>query len=243
MIAIFKKEILLFTKNKFGLLTICFLLLLYSLILFTNLFNLNILESGYADFGTFFNLSPIIFLLYIPAVAMKSFSEEFKNDTIDILVSKPISKFELVIGKFLAIYFIIFISIVPTLVFPTTIYFIGESLGNLDIGSVIGSYIGLLFLCLAFTSISIFSSSLSKNQLNSFIIGVILNLFFFYGFDIISQLFDNGQISLIIQNIGVFKHYELLSKGLVSSSDIIYFLSLSYIFLFFSKYRIEIKSL
>ena len=127
MIAIFKKEILLFTKNKFGLLTICFLLLIYSLILFTNLFNLNILESGYADFGTFFNLSPIIFLLYIPAVAMKSFSEEFKNDTIDILVSKPISKFELVIGKFLAIYFIIFISLVPTLVFPTTIYFIGES--------------------------------------------------------------------------------------------------------------------
>ena len=111
MIAIFKKEILLFTKNKFGLLTICFLLLLYSLILFTNLFNLNILESGYADFGTFFNLSPIIFLLYIPAVAMKSFSEEFKNDTIDILVSKPISKFELVTGKFLAIYFLSLIHI------------------------------------------------------------------------------------------------------------------------------------
>ena len=99
MIAIFKKEILLFTKNKFGLLTICFLLLIYSLILFTNLFNLNILESGYADFRTFFNLSPIIFLLYTSAVSMKSFSEEFKNDTIDILVSKPISKFELVWRK------------------------------------------------------------------------------------------------------------------------------------------------
>ena len=242
MIAIFKKEILLFTKNKFGLLTICLLLLLYGLILFTNLFNLNILESGYADFGTFFSLSPIIFLLYIPAIAMRSFSEEFKNDTIDILISKPIPKFGLVMGKFLAIYFIIFLSIIPTLIHPITIYFIGENTGNLDIGSVIGSYIGLLFLCLAFTSISIFSSSLSKNQLNSFIIGVVLNLFFFYGFDIISQLFNSGQISLIIQEIGMFKHYELLSKGLISSSDIIYFLSISYIFLFFSKYRIEIKS-
>tara|TARA_X000000368_G_scaffold49432_1_gene35244 strand:- start:53 stop:784 length:732 start_codon:yes stop_codon:yes gene_type:complete len=242
MIAIFKKEILLFTKNKFGLLTICLLLLLYGLILFTNLFNLNILESGYADFGTFFSLSPIIFLLYIPAIAMRSFSEEFKNDTIDILISKPIPKFGLVMGKFLAIYFIIFLSIIPTLIYPITIYFIGENTGNLDIGSVIGSYIGLLFLCLAFTSISIFSSSLSKNQLNSFIIGVVLNLFFFYGFDIISQLFNSGQISLIIQEIGMFKHYELLSKGLISSSDIIYFLSISYIFLFFSKYRIEIKS-
>jgi len=242
MIAIFKKEILLFTKNKFGLLTICLLLLLYGLILFTNLFNLNILESGYADFGTFFSLSPIIFLLYIPAIAMRSFSEEFKNDTIDILISKPIPKFGLVMGKFLAIYFIIFLSIIPTLIYPITIYFIGENTGNLDIGSVIGSYIGLLFLCLAFTSISIFSSSLSKNQLNSFIIGVVLNIFFFYGFDIISQLFNSGQISLIIQEIGMFKHYELLSKGLISSSDIIYFLSISYIFLFFSKYRIEIKS-
>ena len=242
MIAIFKKEILLFTKNKFGLLTICLLLLLYGLILFTNLFNLNILESGYADFGTFFSLSPIIFLLYIPAIAMRSFSEEFKNDTIDILISKPIPKFGLVMGKFLAIYFIIFLSIIPTLIYPITIYFIGENTGNLDIGSVIGSYIGLLFLCLAFTSTSIFSSSLSKNQLNSFIIGVVLNIFFFYGFDIISQLFNSGQISLIIQEIGMFKHYELLSKGLISSSDIIYFLSISYIFLFFSKYRIEIKS-
>jgi len=242
MTAIFKKEILLFTKNKFGLLTICLLLLLYGLILFTNLFNLNILESGYADFGTFFSLSPIIFLLYIPAIAMRSFSEEFKNDTIDILISKPIPKFGLVMGKFLAIYFIIFLSIIPTLIYPITIYFIGENTGNLDIGSVIGSYIGLLFLCLAFTSISIFSSSLSKNQLNSFIIGVVLNLFFFYGFDIISQLFNSGQISLIIQEIGMFKHYELLSKGLISSSDIIYFLSISYIFLFFSKHRIEIKS-
>ena len=241
MIAIFKKEILLFTKNKFGLLTICLLLLLYGLILFTNLFNLNILESGYADFGTFFSLSPIIFLLYIPAIAMRSFSEEFKNDTIDILISKPIPKFGLVMGKFLAIYFIIFLSIIPTLIYPITIYFIGENTGNLDIGSVIGSYIGLLFLCLAFTSISIFSSSLSKNQLNSFIIGVVLNLFFFYGFDIISQLFNSGQISIIIQEIGMFKHYELLSKGLISSSDIIYFLSISYIFLLFSKYRIEIK--
>ena len=243
MIAIFKKEILLFTKNKFNLFTICWLLLFYGYILFfSNYFNLNILESGYADFGSFFRISHIIFLIYIPAIAMGSFSEEFKNDTIDILISKPISKFGLAMGKFLAIYFIIFLSIIPTLIYPITIYFIGENTGNLDIGSVIGSYIGLLFLCLAFTSISIFSSSLSKNQLNSFIIGVVLNLFFFYGFDIISQLFNSGQISLIIQEIGMFKHYELLSKGLISSSDIIYFLSISYIFLFFSKYRIEIKS-
>ena len=91
----------------------------------------------------------------------------------------------------------------------------GESIGNLDIGATIGSYIGLLFLCLLFSAISIFSSSLSSNQLNSFIIAVFFNLSFYYGFDVLSQLFDSGKISILIQKIGIIKHYELLSKGLI----------------------------
>ena len=242
MTAIFKKEILLFTKNKIAILTICLLILIYSLILFTDLFNLSILESGYADYGTFFNLSPIIFLLFIPAIAMRSFSEEFKNETIDILYSKPITKFKLVLAKFLSVYFIVFISIIPTLIFPLTIYFIGEDVGNLDVSAIIGSYIGLLSLCLVFSAISIFSSSLSKNQLNSFIIGIILNLFFFYGFDVISQLFNSGEISLIIQEMGIIKHYELLSEGLISTHDVIYFLSISFLFIILCQYRIKTKN-
>ena len=102
MIAIVKKELLLFTKNKLSILTVCILLLIYGLILFSNLFNLNILETGYANLGPFFTLSPIIFLLYIPAISMGSFSEELKNETIDILLSKPITTLKLVIGKFFA---------------------------------------------------------------------------------------------------------------------------------------------
>ena len=124
MIAIVKKELLLFTKNKLSILTVCILLLIYGLILFSNLFNLNILEAGYANLGAFFTLSPIIFLLYIPAISMGSFSEELKNETIDILLSKPITTLKLVIGKFFAVYFLIIISIIPTLIYPITIYFL-----------------------------------------------------------------------------------------------------------------------
>ena len=241
MKAIFKKEITLFTKNKVNIITICILLLTYSLILFTDIFNLSILDGGYANIDVFFSLSPIIFLIYIPAISMRSFSEEYKNGTIDILLTKPIPTIELILSKYLSVLFIITLSIIPTIIYPLSVYFLGEEIGNIDLGSTIGSYIGLLLLCLAFTSISIFSSIVTRNQLNAFIIGVLLNIVSYYGFDILSQLFDNGQIGLIIKKIGILQHYDLLSKGLISFSDIIYFLSLSSVFLLFSNYIIKNK--
>ena len=241
MIAIVKKELLLFTKNKLSILTVCILLLIYGLILFSNLFNLNILETGYANLGTFFTLSPIIFLLYIPAISMGSFSEELKNETIDILLSKPITTLKLVIGKFFAVYFLIILSIIPTLIYPITIYFLGEELGNLDLGAIIGSYIGLLLLCSALVSISVFCSTITKNQLNAYIFAVLSSLILFYGLDLFSQLFENGSISLIIQKIGMFHYYELLSKGLISLKDIVYFISITYLFILFSENVISKK--
>ena len=241
MKAIFKKEITLFTKNKVNIITVCILLLTYSLILFTDIFNLSILDGGYANIDVFFSLSPIIFLIYIPAISMRSFSEEYKNGTIDILLTKPIPTIKLILSKYLSVLFIIILSIIPTIIYPLSVYFLGEEIGNIDLGSIIGSYIGLLLLCLVFTSISIFSSILTKNQLNAFIIGVFLNIVSYYGFDILSQLFDNGQIGLIIKKIGILQHYDLLSKGLISFSDIIYFLSLSSVFLLFSNYIIKNK--
>lgn len=241
MIPIIKKELLLFTKNKLGILTICILLFIYGLILFSNLFNLNVLEGGYANLDTFFKLSPIIFLLYIPAISMGSFSEELKNETIDILLSKPLSTLKLVLGKFFAVYFLIIISIIPTILYPITIYFLGEEVGNLDLGSIIGSYLGLLLLCSALVSISIFCSSMTKNQLNAYIFSVLLSLISFYGFDLFSQLFENGSISLIIQKIGMFHYYELLSKGLISFRDIVYFISITYLFILSSENIISKK--
>lgn len=172
---------------------------------------------------------------------MGSFSEELKNETIDILLSKPLSTLKLVLGKFFAVYFLIIISIIPTVIYPITIYFLGEEVGNLDLGAIIGSYLGLLLLCSAIVSISIFCSSMTSNQLNAYIFSVLLSLISFYGFDLFSQLIENGSISLIIQKIGMFHYYELLSKGLISLRDIVYFISITYLFILSSENIISKK--
>ena len=241
MIAIINKELRLFMSNAVSIVTICILLFIYGLILFTNLFNLNILENGYANLDAFFNLSPLIFIIYIPAIAMRSFSEEYKNGTIEILISKPITTLKLIVSKYLSVFIIIILSIIPTFIYPLTIYFLGEEIGNIDVGGVIGSYIGLFLLCSIFTAISIFSSSLTKHQVNAFLIAILLNLVFYYGIDTVGQYISNGYLSLIIQKIGILHHYKLLSKGLISLNDIIYFISVSYLFLSFTNYIITTK--
>jgi|TARA_B110000263_G_scaffold148077_1_gene128450 ABC-2 type transport system permease protein len=241
MKAIIKKELKLFLSNQLSIVTICVLLLLYGLILFTNLFNLNLLDNGYANLDSFFNLSPLIFMIYIPAITMRSFSEEYKNGTIEILLSKPISTLKLIFSKFLSVYIIIVLSIIPTLIYPLSIYLLGEEVGNIDMGGTIGSYLGLFLLCSIFTSISIFSSSLTKHQVNAFLIALLLNIFIYYGIDIIGQFINNGNISLVITKSGILHHYELLSKGLISFNDIVYFISVSYLFLIFTNHIITIK--
>ena len=233
------KDLKLFFSNYISIATICILLLAFGIILFTSFFNLSILDNGYANLDIFFNLSPIVFMIYIPAISMKTFSEEYKNGTIELLLSKPISSFKIVLSKYLAVLIIIIFSIIPTLIYSTSIYFLGEEIGNLDLGSIIGSYIGLLLLCSIFSSISIFASSINKQQVNSFLTAILLNIIFYYFFDLFGNYFNNGSIGLIIKKIGILNHYEFLSKGLISIHDVMYFLSVSYLFLFFTKSVIQ----
>tara|TARA_B110000263_G_scaffold209743_1_gene191976 strand:- start:23230 stop:23958 length:729 start_codon:yes stop_codon:yes gene_type:complete len=241
MIAIINKELRLFMSNLVSIVIICILLFIYGLILFTNLFSLDILDNGYANLDTFFNLSPLIFMIYIPAIAMRSFSEEYKNGTIEILISKPITILKLIVSKYLSVFIIIILSIIPTFIYPVTIYLLGEEVGNIDVGGVIGSYIGLFLLCSVFSAISIFSSSLTKHQVNAFLMAILLNIVFYYGIDIFGQYISNGYVSLIIQKVGILHHYKLLSRGLISLNDIIYFISVSYLFLLFTNYIITTK--
>jgi len=241
MIAIINKELRLFMSNLVSIVIICILLFIYGLILFTNLFSLDILDNGYANLDTFFNLSPLIFMIYIPAIAMRSFSEEYKNGTIEILISKPITILKLIVSKYLSVFIIIILSIIPTFIYPVTIYLLGEEVGNIDVGGVIGSYIGLFLLCSVFSAISIFSSSLTKHQVNAFLMAILLNIVFYYGIDIFGQYISNGYVSLIIQKVGILHHYKLLSRGLISLNDIIYFISVNYLFLLFTNYIITTK--
>ena len=162
---------------------------------------------------------------------MRVFTEEYANGTMETLTTKPITAFQIVLGKFLSVFSLILFAIIPTLIYVISIYYIGESVGNLDLAGILGSYFYLILLCLLFSSVSVYASSIASSQIISFVLSVLLNTLFYYGFDALSQFTFLQKIDLIIQQIGVSYHYEMMSKGLLRFSDIIYFLSFTFLFI------------
>ena len=188
MFAILKKEFNSFFASPIAYLVIGVFLLINGLFLWIFKDDFNILNAGFADLNSFFFLAPWVFLFLIPAITMKSFADEYSNGTIEILKTKPISDWKIVFGKFWASLFLVFVALLPTLTYAYTIYQLANPIGDIDFGSIIGSYIGLLFLAATYTSIGLFTSTLSKNQIVAFILGVMITFFLFYGFDAISIL-------------------------------------------------------
>ena len=231
MITLYKKEISIFFSTIIGYLIIGLFLLISSLILWHDISEINILDNAYASMDSFFSIAPLIFLLFIPSVSMRVFSEEFNTGTIETLITKPISSFEIVTAKFFAVLSLVIIAILPTITYVISIYFLGETTGNLDLAAVVGSYIGLLLLSSIFASISVYASSLSSNQIVAFILAIIMSSFFFFGFDILSQLPYLQIVDLILQKIGISYHYNMMSKGLLKVSDLVYFMSVSLLFI------------
>ena len=241
MISLYKKEISVFFSTIISPLIIGLFLLINGLLLWSDLSQFNILDNAYASMDSFFTLSPLLFLLFIPAISMRTFSEEYNNGTIETLITKPIALYQIIISKFLAILTLIIASIIPTFIYVITIYFLGENLGNLDLAGIIGSYIGLLMLSSVFASIGIFVSTLTNNQIVAFISGVIISTIFYFGFDLLSQLQMLQSIDIILRKIGISYHYNMMSKGLIQVSDIIYFISISFLFLKLSELVINNK--
>ena len=231
MIALLKKEIKIFFGTLIGYLIIAIFLLVNGVFLWSNSSSFNILDYGYANLEMFFSLSPLLFLVFIPAISMRVFSEEFNIGTIEILITKPISIFSIVLAKYLSVFLLSLFSILPTITYVISIYYLGDVVGNLDLPSISGSYLGLILLSSIFCAISVFSSSLSSNQIISFIIAMTLCLLFYYGFDLLSDLSVFQSFDLIIQKFGIAYHYNDMSKGLLKLSDIIYFLSITFLFL------------
>ena len=231
MITIFKKEVSVFFSTLIGYLIIGVFLLINSILLWSDFSKLNILDYGYADMDIFFEISPLLFLLFIPAVSMRVFTEEYTNGTMETLATKPITSFQIVLGKFLSVFSLVLFAIIPTLIYVISIYYIGESVGNLDLAGILGSYLGLILLCALFSSVSIYASSIASNQIISFILAILLNTLFYFGFDVLSEFSFLHNIDLIIQQIGISFHYEVMSKGLLRFSDIIYFLSFTFLFI------------
>ena len=236
MLAIFKKEFNSFFTSTIAYLTIGMFLLINGLFLWVFDDDFNVLNAGFADLTSFFYQAPWILIFLIPAITMKTFADEFRSGTIEILKTRPITNVTLVLGKFFAILTLLIIVLIPTFVYVYSIHELGNPVGNLDYGSISGSYLGLFLLASSFASIGIFTSTLSKNQVVAFLLGICMVFLFYYGFDAVSSLF--GEYSYTIKLFGMNEHYKSISRGVIDSRDVLYFMSIIIFFLFVSKQKL-----
>ncbi|CAM1340980.1 gliding motility-associated ABC transporter permease subunit GldF [Tenacibaculum aestuarii] len=237
MFPLLKKEFNSFFASPIAYLVIGVFLLVNGLFLWVFKDNFNILNAGFADLNSFFYLAPWLFLFLIPAITMKSFADEFNSGTIEILKTKPLTDWQIVLGKFFASLLLVVIALLPTLTYAYTVYQLGSPVGNLDVGSTIGSYLGLLFLASTYTAVGLFTSTLSKNQIVAFILSVFITFALFYGFDAVSSSLGNSGYAL--QQFGISEHFKSISRGVVDTRDIIYFISVTVFFLFITKQQLK----
>lgn len=234
MFALIRKEINTFFSSAVGYLVIAVFLVLNSLFLWVFKGQFNILDSGFADLSPFFQIAPWILLFLVPAVTMRSFSEEKKQGTLEVLFTKPIKTWQLVSGKYIGSLSLICIALVPSVLYILTIYQLANPIGNIDIGSIIGSYIALLLLASLYTAIGIFCSSITNNQIVAFISALFLCFIFYFGFSNLANYDILGSISAFVEQLGVQMHYERISQGIIDTRDVVYFLSTILLFIFFT---------
>ncbi|MFV5685114.1 gliding motility-associated ABC transporter permease subunit GldF [Flavobacterium sp. GB2R13] len=237
MKSIVLREIKSFFGSPIGYLVIAIFLIINGLFLWVFEGDYNILNTGFADLTPFFTLAPWILIFLIPAVTMRSFSDEKKQGTLELLLTKPLSIWQIVNGKFLGALLLIVMAIIPTFIYVKVISSLGMPEGNIDMGSTIGSYFGLLFLIAGYTSIGIFTSTLSDNQIVAFIVAVFLCFFLYFGFEGLATVAPT--ISNFISALGMQDHYKSMSRGVIDTRDIIYFASITVAFLSFTVYNLK----
>ncbi len=230
MLAVFQKEISLFLNSLIAYIVIG--VFLTGIGLLTWIFpDTNVLDYGYASLDTLFDLGPYVLMFLIPAITMRTLAEERKTGTIELLLTRPLTDWDIVFGKFLASWVLVIFSILPTLIYYVSVFQLGNPTGNIDTPGIIGSYIGLILLGGLFAAIGMFASSLTDNQIVSFILAVFFCFIFFDGFEAIANIDVWGTLSLLISQIGIVYHYNTLSKGLLDLRDLIYFFSVMAFFL------------
>lgn len=237
MKALLLREIKSFFGLPIGYLVIAIFLLLNGLFLWVFDGDYNILNSGFADMSPFFKLSPWIFIFLIPAVTMKSFSDEKKQGTLELLFTKPLSIWEIVNGKFLGAFTLSVLALLPTLIYVWMVSYFGYPPGNIDMGSTMGSYFGLLFLAASYTAIGIFTSTLSDNQIVAFILSVFICFIFYFGFDGVADLLK--QSNSFIAQLGMDYHFKSMGRGVIDTRDVLYFVSVTTAFLAFTVYKLK----
>jgi len=234
MYAVFKRELFSFLSSMVAYITIGVFLLVSSLLLWF-FPDTSVLDYGYAELSGFFSLVPYLFMFLIPAITMRSFAEEKREGTYELLITKPITLWQVVFAKYLACIMLVLFALIPTLVYYYSLSKLGFPEGNVDSGAVTGSYIGLFLLGSAFTAIGIFASAFTKNQIIAFAVSAALSAFAFLGFDYTSQVFSMQNFETVISSFGINQHYQSISRGVLDTRDLIYFISFSTLFLLLTK--------
>ncbi len=231
MRALYLKEINSFLSSFIGYVFILIYLIASALFHWVLSFNTNLLEGAEADLIPFFNLSPVIFLILIPAITMRSIAEERRTGTIELLLTRPISDLNIILAKYFAGVTLLIIAVIPTVVYYISMYYLCKPIGIIDAGATFTSYIGLILLGSVFVAIGIFSSSLTNSQIIAFILAMFLCWIFYDGFNLLGNFAQIGKLDYIIQYIGIAFHYDSIKKGVIEFSDLVYFLSVITLFI------------
>lgn len=239
MWTLFLKEIKEFFSSITGYLVVVVYLVINALIMWVFRGPSNVLDAGQANLDSLFVISPWVFLFLVPAVTMRLISEEKRMHTMELLLVRPISEFRITMAKYLAGLSLVIVTLLPTLIYTISINQLGRTTGLADMGAIAGSYLGLFFLAAIYTAIGLFASSLSNNQIISFILAVVMSFALYIGFDQAGSLGLTGAAEDFFMSLGINFHYRSISKGVIDTRDVLYFLSVIGIFVFLTKFRLE----
>ncbi len=237
MYAVFKRELFSLLNSMMAYITIGVFLLAAGLLLWF-FPDTSILDYGYAELTSFFSLVPFLFMFLIPAISMRSFAEERREGTYILLATRPLTDWQIILAKYLACFILVLFSLVPTLIYYYTISILTMPEGNVDTGAIIGSYLGLLLLGAAFTAIGVFASSITKNQVIAFAVSVFLCFMVYTGFDAMAKMEMLSALQSTFVFLSVNEHYQSISRGVLDTRDLVYFLSLVAFFLLLTHYAI-----
>ncbi|MBO8440693.1 MAG: gliding motility-associated ABC transporter permease subunit GldF [bacterium] len=243
MMNICVKELKTFFGSATGYVVIALFLLGTALFLWVFPGQYNVLDGGYATLDSLFVLAPWLYLFLCPAISMRLFAEERQSGTLELLLTKPIPKWKIVTGKALAGWLLVIVALLPTLVWYYSVNMLADPAGNVDSGAFWGSFIGLILLAAVYVSIGVFSSGVSANQIVAFILGAVLCFAMFYGFELAGSLLSDGESQYAMRAAGINAHYKSLSRGVIDSRDIVYFVAMSALWLWLSKLTLDRKKI
>ena len=241
MFVLLKKEFSNFFSSAVGYIIVGIFLTLTGLFLWVFPGEYNIPDSGYAQLNGLFSLAPWLYLFLIPAITMRLFAEEKRMGTIELIYTRPIGKLHIIVAKYLAGLLLVVISLIPTIIYLFSVYLMAEPVGNVDTGAFWGSFIGLFFLAAVYVAVGIFTSSCTNNQIIAFVFAVTFSFLLYFGFDLVASLFSSGITQALIASFGINNHYAAMSRGVIDSRDVVYFLSVIVLLLLVTRWVIRSK--